>query len=373
MAAQSEVVIVGAGIVGCATAYYLAKRGVKATIIEKEAVASCASGFSAGLLNPLHCYGVTGPLEGLARESFEMHLQLAEELGEETGVDHQFRSVPSVYLAFDDVETRESREVLELAQKAQGFQARCLEAQEIHALEPRLSRRAQAGVFVEGTRQVASYEYTLALLQAAEKRGANLRHGTVQGIKGSRGRVAGVVVSGEEVPCDKVVLAMGPWTGQVENWLGVRMPVYPLKGQILRLKLPGAPLDYVFYHSGGYVAPTPDGLTWAGTTEERVGFDDRPTAEARESITKGAMEVMPSFSEAQLTLQTACLRPASDDGLPILGEVPGWDGVYVATGAGRDGILLGPAMARATADLVTEDRTELPVKAFSLSRFATVR
>jgi glycine oxidase len=166
---------------------------------------------------------------------------------------------------------------------------------------------------------------------------------------------------------------MGPWTGQAGSWLGIPVPVVPLKGQILRLELAGPPLDYALYHSGGgYISSKPDGLTWVGTTEERVGFDDRSTEAARQSIMKGALEVMPVLSEARLALQTACLRPLSEDGLPIIGEVPGWEGVYLSTGAGRKGILLGPAMAQAIADLVTEGHTSLPVEPFSPGRFARV-
>ena len=224
---------------------------------------------------------------------------------------------------------------------------------------------------VEGTRQVESYQYTLALAEAAKKYGATIRHGTVQGLRQSNGRVSGVVLAGEEVTCEKVVLAMGPWTGQIESWLGIPVPIGPLKGQILRLELTGPPLEHVFYRSGeGYVSSKPDGLIWVGTTEERGGFDDRPTPEARESIMKGAVEIMPILSEARLALQTACLRPVSEDGLPIIGEVPGWEGVYTATGAGRKGILLGPAMAQAIADLVTTGDTDLPIEPFSPVRFA---
>jgi glycine oxidase len=371
MVDTAEVVIVGGGIAGCATAYLLAKEGIRSTIIEKGSVGSCASGFSAGLLNPLHGHGIPGPLEELANRSFQMHLHLAEEVRAETGTDIQFRSVPSVYLAFDDGEADDARGVLDLARKAEGFPARWLEGDEVRSMEPRVAPHVVGAAYVEGARQVDSYRYTLALLQAAEKLGAATRHGTVQGIERSRGRVSAVVLSGARLACDKVVLAMGPWTGEAGRWLGRRVPVWPLKGQILRLNMPGPPLRCLFNRAGGgYVSPKPDGTTWVGTTEERVGFDDRPTPEARESIMKEVVEIMPSLAQAQLALQTACLRPASDDGLPVLGEVPGWEGVYVATGAERKGILLGPAMARATADLVATGHTDLNIERFSLGRFA---
>ena len=371
MAEKAEVVIVGGGILGCATAYFLARKGVKATIIEKEAVASCASGFSAGLLNPLSGNGIPGPVEPLAKESFRMHLRLPDELKAETGVDPQLQPLSCIWVAFDDAEAEGFTELFQLAKRSEGFPARWLDGHEVRSLEPRVSPRVEKAMHIEGPRQVDSYKYTLALAQAAEKYGATIRNGTIQGLRRANGRVSGVVLSGGEVACEKVVLAMGPWMGQVESWLGFPVPVGPLKGQILRLELAGPPLEHSFYRSGGgYVSYKPDGLTWIGTTEERVGFDDRPTPEARDSIMKRAAETIPDLSQARLSLQTACLRPLSGDGLPIIGEVPGWEGVYLATGTGRKGILLGPAMGQATADLVTTGHTDLPIEPFSPSRFA---
>ncbi|MCE2464469.1 MAG: FAD-dependent oxidoreductase, partial [Dehalococcoidia bacterium] len=121
---------------------------------------------------------------------------------------------------------------------------------------------------------------------------------------------------------------------------------------------------------GGYIASKADGLIYAGTTEERVGYDDRPTTEARERIMGLALDILPFLEGARLALQTACLRPLSADGLPIIGRAPGWEGVYVATGAGRKGILLGPAMGRAVADLIVRENTQLSVQEFSVGRFS---
>lgn len=371
MAETAEVVIVGGGVAGCATAYFLAKMGVRATIIERESVGSCASGFAAGLLNPLDSHGLSGPLERLAAESFRMHLRLEKEVQSESGVDPRYQALPGVWVAFDDAQAENFTGILQQAHDLEDFPAHRLDGRELKSLEPRVSADIVSAMYVDGLRQVESYEYNLALATAAEKYGATMRHGEVRGLKRSNGRVSGVVLEKEEVDCESVVLAMGPWTGQVESWLGAPVPVGPLKGQILRLEMGGPKLEQVFYlPGGGYISSKADGLIWLGTTEERVGFDDRPTPEARESIMMGALKTIPPLSEARLTLQTACLRPVSEDGLPMIGEVPGWQGVYLATGAGRSGILLRPAMGQAVADLVTKGRTDLPIDACSPSRFA---
>ena len=372
MGEVAEVVIVGGGVVGCATAYLLAKDGVPATLVEREAIGSCASGFAAGLLDPLHGYGIPGPLERLTQESFRMHLSMADELKADAGVDLEYGRLPCLWVALNDAEAQELEEIHQLALRAEGFSTRWLDAEEARSLEPRLSPGVLGAVCVEGMSQVASYEYTLGLAKAAEKYGATIKCGTVKGLRRSNGRVSGVLLAGgEEIATEQVVLAIGPWTEASAEWLGFPVPVGPLKGQILRLDLEGPSLEYVLYRcGGGYVSSKPDGLIWVGTTEERVGFDDCPTMEARESIMRGAVEIMPKLSEARLVRQTACLRPASEDGLPIIGEVPGWQGVYLATGAGRKGILLAPAIARAVSDMITCGHTGLPIEGLSPDRFA---
>ena len=355
---------------GCATAYFLAKAGVQTTLIEREGVGSCASGFAAGLLNPLSGNGIPGPLEALAQESFRLHCQLADELEAETGMDTQFRSTSCIWTVLDRDDASVLNDMYQLAHRHAEFPARWLDATELRSLEPRLSPRVTTAMCVEGIRQIGSYQFTLALAEAATKHGATILRDTVRGLGKSNGRVSGVILGSEEMSCDKVVLAMGPWAAQAESWLEFPVPISPLKGQILRLELEGPPLEHIFYHAGGYVSSKADGLIWAGTTEERVGFDDQLTPEARDSILRGATEILPVLSDARVDLQTACLRPVSEDGLPIIGEVPGLDGVFLATGAGRKGILLGPGIAQAIADLATTGHTDLSVGPFSPARFA---
>ncbi len=371
MEERPDVLIVGGGILGCATAYFLAKEGIRSTVLEREAVASCASGFAAGLLNPLHGAGIPGPLEPFAWESFRLHLDIIDQITEESGVDPHFAPYPCMWSIFDDSEETVCGELLQRANRFPEFPARWLNEGEVRSVEPRISNAVVKGMYLEGIRQVEPYQYTLALAQAAEKNGAAIRNGVVRGLKSSGGRVMGVITDGGEIDCGAVVLAMGPWTCQAGEWLGIPIPVEPLKGQILRLQSDEEPLASSLYRvGGGYIASKADGLIYAGTTEERVGYDSSPSTEARERIMGLALDILPFLEEARLALQTACLRPLSADGLPIIGKAPGWEGVYVATGAGRKGILLGPAMGRAIADLIVRDSTDLSVGEFSVGRFA---
>jgi glycine oxidase len=119
-----------------------------------------------------------------------------------------------------------------------------------------------------------------------------------------------------------------------------------------------------------YATIKSDGLLWVGTTEEEVGFDDRTTSAARDRIIGSAVEILPYLSDAELVQQTACLRPMTPDRLPIIEAVSGLEGLVIITGGGRNGILLGPSMGLAAANLVAGSDFPVDIRAFSLSRFA---
>ena len=372
MGETSEVVIVGAGAAGCSVAYHLALAGVKATIIEREGIGTQASGFSAGGLNPLEGAQIPGPLGPLAIESYRMHLKLWGELKEDTGIDYQGRIISLVKVAFNESEIPELQESLNLFAAAQedGFSAHLLNRQEVLGLEPRLSPSAIGGLYARGNAALDSYRYTQALAKAAEKRGAVIRSGNVRGLELTSGRVAGVFLDDEKLSCDWLVLAAGPWSREAETWLDISIPVDPLEGEILRLEMPGPALAHDFSGGGGSLHPKPDDLVWCGTTEEWRGFDKQTSESARQSIMKGAANLIPGLASARLALQTACLRPVTPDWLPIIGQAPGWDNVYLATGAGKKGILLSPGMGKAVADLMTQGNTPLSIGPCAPERFS---
>jgi len=372
MAETSEVVIVGGGVAGCSVAYYLALAGVKSIIVEREGLATQASGFSAGGLNPLEGAQIPGPLAPLALESYHMHLKLWDALKEDTGIDYQGRIISLVKVAFQESEIPELQQsrVIFAAAASDGFSARWLDRQEVLELEPRLSPEIIQGLYARGNAALDSYRYTLALARAAEKRGVAVRSAAVCGLKLATGRVTGVILADGEIDCDYLVLAAGPWSREAETWLDITIPVDPLKGEILRLEWPGPAPRHDISGGGGSLHPKPDGLIWCGTTEEWRGFDKDLSESARQSILWGAVRLMPDLAHARLARQTACLRPVTPDWLPIVGQAPGWDNVYLTTGAGKKGILLSPGMGQATADLITRGSTSLSIGPAAPDRFA---
>ena len=369
MPESSDVVIVGGGAAGCSVAYHLALAGVKSTVIEGQGVATQASGFSAGGLNPLQGTGIPGPLGPLAMESYLMHLDLFGQLQDDTGIDYDGRIISLLKVAFDDEDLADLQETEDVFAPVDGFDARWLDTREVLELEPRVSPKIIRGLVARGNAAMDSYKYTLALLRSAEKMGASIRSGTVAGLERDNSRITGVRLNDETISCGQIVLAMGPWSRKAEAWLDAYIPVDPLKGEITRMELPGAPLNHDLSGGGGSLHPKPDGLVWCGTTEEWRGFDKETSTSAYQSILEGAVRLVPEMSKARLSLQTACLRPVTPDWLPIIGRVPGWDNVYLATGAGKKGILLSPGIGKSVADLMTQGETSLSIGPFNPSRF----
>jgi glycine oxidase len=368
--ASDGVVIVGGGIVGMVTAYYLARAGVPSVVVERDAIGSHASGFAYGGLSPVSGFGIPGPLAEIAQDGMRLHRELAEGLVEETGIGIDFRVRSSLALAFTQADVRRLRAALPWQAQQAGYSARWLDASEARRVEPRISDETLGAVSIEGTADVEPYRLVLALTQAAERLGVTVRQGRVTGLRSEGGRVTGVILDRGEIGCSTVVLALGPWSGETSAWIHVPIEVRPLKGQILRLQAPGPPVACSVGWGHNYATTKPDGLLWAGTTEEEAGFDEETTPAARDEVGAALVRMLPAMADAQVVYQTACLRPLASDGLLLLGRVPGFEQVYMATGAGRKGILFGPAMGRAIADLILTGSAKVALEAFAPGRFA---
>ena len=371
MTSTSHVAIIGGGAMGCSTAYYLAKAGVSSTIIESEGIATQASGYNAGGLNPLQGAGIPGPLSNLAATSFGMHADLAQTLEDESGVEYHHKTIAFVTVAFDDSDIPAMQETHDIFDAADGFNAHWLDASDLREMEPRLNHEAQRGIYAYGNAILSGYEFTLALARAAERNGAQIRQGKAVALKTDGDRVTGVTLEDGELACDAIVIASGPWSAHhTEEWLGTSIPVEPYKGEILRLRInePMPPLD--LSGGGANLHIRADGLLWVGATEERKGFDRQPSDSARKTLMKGATTLMPFLADAEIAKHTACLRPLTPDWLPIVGAAPGWQNAYLATGAGKKGILLSPAIGKATSDLITTAKTDIPLDSFAPERFA---
>ena len=218
-----------------------------------------------------------------------------------------------------------------------------------------------------------AYRLTLAAARAAEHQGTDLVLQRATGLESHGGRVDAVTFADGKVEAGAVIIAMGPWSQLISDWCDVTLPVEPLKGQILRMRHDGPAFDVALNYRGNYVDSKPDGLVWTGSTEEETGFNASPSSAARDIIRKNAAQMAPELANAQLQQHTACLRPVTPDGIPIVDRLPGWENVYVATGAGRKGILWSIGMCDIITNMVMEgDREIAGAEHLKADRFAKV-
>ncbi len=372
MRAHSDVVIVGGGVIGSSVAYRLASVGLSVTVVERDSLGSHASGYALGLLNPTN---ETGSIESLNHQSFIMHQEMLEAVQEESGVDVQALTMPHIELALEESEIATLMEEADRIAAFPNFTCNWIQPDEIRTLDARITQEIYGGLLVEKVIAVDSYNFTLATAQAAESRGAEYVLREATGLIYDRDRVAGVMVGEDCINCGAVVLAMGPWSGAASLWVDIDIPVVPQKGEILRLEGLNPRLDF---HVHGFtlgsscsILQKADGAVWlAATVQEHTGFDVTPSLDARESLVLRGTRMMPELEWQQMLLQTACMRPVTPDGDPILGKVPDKEGLFIASGTGGQGILLAPVIGRAMADLISVGKTEIDIVQFGLERFS---
>ena len=262
MSGQSaDVVICGGGVLGAALAYELAGRGARPLLIESRTIASGASGKAAGLLSPASDARAVGPLGELWRASLARHHALVGELAAQGAGGYGFEESPSLLITADAAEAQTLRATAP---------AQWLEPDEVRARCAWIDGPIEGGVLREASAEIEPAAFTQALIQAAETRGARVHQARVTGLSLNGRSVTGVRLDSQTVRTATVVLAMGPWTSTAAEWIGSPVPITPLKGQILRLRLPPAAAETRFSDTdGNYMARKADGLVYVGTTEER--------------------------------------------------------------------------------------------------------
>jgi glycine oxidase len=356
ISSPSHVVVVGGGALGCATAFWLARAGVRVTLMERDALGEHASGKNAGNLNPI--FMSPPPLVPLALESLRMHKILADEMTPLLGAARYFlEPVRRILLAFNDSELAEFEQIKPLFEGRKDFSARNLDPQLLRALEPRLSESVVGGLMIEGNFSLNGHALTRALANGAAKSGAKILRVKVRGVKTISGRVAAVQTDNGDISCDAFVFATGAWVAEIEKWLGISLPVKAVKGQLLHMRLPGEGLrcDLTCGINGLYRRNQNE--IWVGGTQEHVGLDETPTDEARQFLLNQAVRIVPEMAHAELLEHTAALRPMTPSGLPIVGKAKGWSNVYIANGGCNKGILLCTGIAQAMSDLILSGQT----------------
>ncbi|MFF4791087.1 glycine oxidase ThiO [Streptomyces sp. NPDC001276] len=372
----SDVLVVGGGIIGLVTAWRSAQRGFATAVVDPEpggGAAQVAAGMLAAVTE-LH-YGEQ-TLLGLNLASARRYPDFVAELTELTGHDLGYRRCGTLAVALDADDRAHLRELHDL-QRRSGLDSEWLSGRECRRLEPMLAPGVRGGLRVDGDHQIDPRRLAGALVAACERAGVVFHRGWAERITVARDRATGCVLrDGTARAADRVVLAAGSHSGRLAGVPDdVLPPVRPVKGQVLRLTVPKRYAPFlsrtvraVVRGSQVYLVPRLSGELVVGATSEELGWDTTVTAGGVYELLRDAHELVPGITELPLTETRAGLRPGSPDNAPLLGPT-GLDGLLLATGHYRNGVLLTPVTGDAMAHVLTTGELPDEARPFSPRRF----
>jgi glycine oxidase len=373
VASPSDVIVVGAGVVGCAVAYELARRGASVQVVEGRAPGMGATQASAGMLAPFTEARSGGPLLELTARSLALFDSFIAQVVED-GETLTYHRTGALDVAMQGDTVRQlSATAAVLA--ARGIEAELLDQAALCKAEPEVSHAAIGGLLIPTHGFVRVMELTRALVSAACRRGVRfLEPARARSIAASGSGLA-VHTERDILSADRVVLAAGSWAGQVEvegAGARARVPVKPVRGQLLQLGWTGPALRRVVWSEGCYMVPWTDGTVLVGATMEDVGFDERNTAAGIHDLIEAACGLAPRTWTAGFTEARAGLRPATPDGLPIIGASTVLPKLVYATGHYRNGVLLSALTAQLVADAVLDQILDPMAQFTDPSRFGNI-
>jgi glycine oxidase len=369
-----DVLIVGAGVIGLACAWRAARAGMAVRVLERDTVASGASGVAAGMLAPVgEAYWGEGELLALGLRSLELWDGFAAELEAEASKPTGYKRIGALHVALDRDEAEELRRRHGLHRRA-GLGSEWLLPSQCRELEPGLAPAVTGGVHAPDEATADPALVCAALAAAVRSHGGVIedRAEVTDGRFGENEAELEVAGGGRRVAA-KVVLAAGAWSGG-PDWLPAeaRVPVRPVKGEILTLRGSASEPACGRIVSGerAYLVPREDGRLIVGATVEETGFDATVTAGGVHELLREAYRLVPEIAELELVEARAGLRPGTPDNAPVIGAVG--DRLVVAAGHYRNGVLHAPVTAEAVLALIGGDQPEDVVAPFSISRFAAV-
>lgn len=391
---NTEVIVAGGGVIGCAVAYYVAKKGIPVMLIDKpkrgRATSASAGGLwplgesiglgcgvifhramiEKGLLPPDSHVPPQLPKTFLdfAIQSNDMFPSLATELREKSGIDFEYEETSLLFLMYDEADVA----------FAKSLYANCpcgnsridwLTPEELRKAEPAITHHVLGALRFNGDNQVNPYALSDSYREAARKLGAQIvTHTEVLGIKVTSGKVVGVETTAGFVSCNYVVNAAGAWAAQLANTAGIEIPVYPVRGQIVGTEALPELISACISTNDCYLAQKKHGEIIIGSTTEEVGFNVDVTPSAIKELTAGAIRAIPFLEQVKVKRVWSGLRPGTADEMPILGTVKGLEGYINACGHFRTGILNSPLTGLLISEIINGEKLSIPLEPFLLPK-----
>lgn len=367
-----DAIIIGGGVNGGAIAYNLVKRGLKVLVLEKGRLAGEASGAAAGMLGAQAEMDGTGLLYPLAKASRAMFPELSDELRAVGGIDIEFINEGMLKVALNNQEQEDYQRTVR-AQQQLGEQTAWLSSKEARLREPALADTVMGAMYLEKDGQVEAPQLTLSFLKAAEALGADIKDQVdVYSFRYSNKKITGVSTSEGDFLSARVVVACGAWSGKLLSQTGLQLQAYPVKGECFSVRTKHPLVTSTIFSDGCYLVPKKGERTIVGATVNPNTFDRQVTVEGISILMERAKKLVPSIADAEWEGAWSGIRPQTGDGLPYLGEHPVYEGLFIATGHFRNGILLSPITGEVMADLVEGKIPRVNLTPFRPDRFAKI-
>jgi glycine oxidase len=364
-----DVIIVGAGIIGGAIAFELAQRKLRVLVIDRQSPGQEASWAAAGMLSPAPDAADAIPLVPLARASLKIYSEFVAGVESASGMSAGFRPYGAIETFFHA--GAENKLPAMIAQhKTLGLDTELLHVEDAVVLEPHISREIRAAAILPGEAAVDNRAFTHAILRAAEISGVEFcANSSVEKLlRDETGKCVGVIASGEKIFGKRLVIAAGFASSTIEG-IAQYAPTIPMRGQMVALQSETVDLHRVVRSERGYIVPRGNGRCVTGSTIENVGVEKRVTPEGINKILNAAVEMVPALKNAAIVETWCGLRPDTPDHLPSLGPTD-IEGLLIATGHFRNGILLAPITAKLIVEWISSGKTSANWEVFSPMRFA---
>lgn len=352
---MKQVAVIGAGITGAFTAYLLSRSGHPVVLLDAETSPYRGTSCNPGGINPLHGPGLPHPMADFYLWSHALHSQHLDNVVASSGINYGFRVIERLFLAFTSREQQDLLAMRDTYNARENFRASWKTPEELAALEPRISGQALGGLMTYGNIVVDSELYCEALTAAAIKGGCrHLREDVCDFVTRDK-RISHVVTANEQIECDAAVLATGYLTDHLCGKLGIHVPVTPLKGELLVIRVGDDPFAFDITRGGASgLYQFRDDLCWLGGTRSDPGEQPGITDQGRDEILQKCADLLPDIGRYEIVAHKVGYRPESADKLPVVGRLRPYQNLFVGTGGGSKGILLSAGIAAALTSMVED-------------------